>query len=313
MWICKKCGTENKEISSWCKKCDNERVYSFSFLRFLLVTLALSTLSISFILLSFLNLSSFLGVVYLFTGCGVYLIMAAIFVVDRKPKYSGVISVIISFLLCIVSMCVFSDYEFHDYLELYKIQYTIVSLILIFGVATCGIIYAVHDMKESKIILNKLYEKQSKAEKDRLRNEKKKYGRPTKTIEPYGYDRHSPKARIFTKTRFIEINGRKLKFSDIVDYSIKEYVNSDLHMSKPSMIRRGIVGGLLYGKVGAFVGVATADQYLETKVDYTISIRLKNGQTRNVFTQDVIFLDKLCAELDCIICQNLNNSSLNLK
>ena len=72
------------------------------------------------------------------------------------------------------------------------------------------------------------------------------------------------------------------------------------------MIRRGIVGGLLYGKVGAFVGVATADQYLETKVDYTISIRLKNGQTRNVFTQDVIFLDKLCAELDCIIYQNLN-------
>jgi uncharacterized membrane protein HdeD (DUF308 family) len=154
MWICKKCGTENKEISSWCKKCDNERVYSFNFLRFLLVTLALSTLSISFILLSFLNLSSFLGVVYLFTGCGVYLIMAAIFEVDRKPKYSGVISVIISFLLSIVSMCVFSDYEFHDYLELYKIQYTIVSLILIFGVATCGIIYAVHDMKESKIILN---------------------------------------------------------------------------------------------------------------------------------------------------------------
>ena len=74
-------------------------------------------------------------------------------------------------------------------------------------------------------------------------------------------------------------------------------------MSKPSMYGRSIVGGLLFGKVGAAAGVLTAKQYEETTIVYTVNIWLKNGSKRYLRTEDPCFVDRLCAELEYIICQ----------
>ena len=191
------------------------------------------------------------------------------------------------------------------------------NTILLGIIAFCSIcvlsIYMKHEGKKAKIAREKALEEQRiEREKrraldaQRKREEIKKYGHPTKVINSAGRGTYSPLVRVFGKTEFIEINGRKIKFEDIVDYGVHEDITSDLHMSKPSMYGRGIVGGLLLGKAGAVAGVLTAKQYEETKIVYTVTIWLKNGSQRHVRTADPYYVDELCAELDHIICQNMN-------
>jgi hypothetical protein len=249
-----------------------------------------------------------MSILFLFGVVLFYLFGALVLVYDYKPKYSGVLSISISFMLGFAAMEIFDDYTFRKGLEVYESSIVTVCFITLL-IATLGVtLFLSSEIRKNNIEQKKIHEEYRAKEIIKQKEEIKKYGRPTKTIEPYGYDSHLPRARIFNKSSIIEVNGQKIKFSDILEYGVHEDVNSELHMSKPSMIRRGVVGGLLYREVGAYVGAATAEQYIETKVNYTIYIRLINGQVKKVFTEDIGFLDDLCSELDFIICQNSSNS-----
>ena len=309
MWTCKKCNTENVEYVDWCKKCNKQRIYPFKLKRFLLVTLALTAISMPGFIIA-INYFSFL---LLFGVFFLYIILAACLVVGHKPKYSGIISIAISLIFGLLAMIIYADYSFKKDFEVYKSTILTISYITLF-LAIIGIItYFYFQFKKEKIEQQRIDEANREKEKIRQEAERQQYGIPTKIIESYGYDCHSPLVRVFLKSKIIEINESKIKFENIVDYSVGEDVISELHMSKPSMIRRGIAGGLLYGKIGACVGVATAEKYIQTDVDYTVYIRLKSGAVRQVRTEDAVFVDELCSELESIIYQNslIDESAIN--
>ena len=190
---------------------------------------------------------------------------------------------------------------------------TILLVIIAFCLIFALSIYMQPEEKKAKIAREKaLEEKRIEREKrraldeQRKRKEIEKYGHPTKIINSAGRGTYSPLVRVFGKTEFIEISGSKIRFGDIVDYGVHEDITSDLHMSKSSMYGRGLVGGLLYGKVGAIAGVLTAKQYEEISVVYTVYIWLKNGSQRHVRTQDAYYVNELCNQLEFIICQNMD-------
>ena len=191
------------------------------------------------------------------------------------------------------------------------------NTILLGIIAFCSIcaliIYVQREGEKSKIAREKALEEQRierekrrALDEQRKREEIEKYGHPTKIINSAGRGTYSPLVRVFGETEFIEISGSKIRFEDIAEYGVHEDITSDLHMSKPSMYGRGIVGGLLFGKAGAVAGVLTAKQYEEISVVYTIHIWLRNGSQRHVRTGDTYYVDELCGELESIICQNMN-------
>lgn len=299
MWTCKRCHTENQEHHNTCSKCYGERPYPFRWSRFLCATLALSSITIPVMVLS----AYYLNILLLLGMTPICMFLAAFLMEYCKPKYSSVIAIVISVLLGFLALIILDDYFLRRELEAYHpdtICYIILSLSIL-----GFILYIRRTMKEDDIKRQKLFDEMEIERKRRERDEQKKYGKPTRTIEPYGRDRFLPSARIFPDSEVIEINGRKIKFGDIVSYHISEDVTSELHMSKPSMWRRGIAGGLLFGRTGAFIGAATAEQYLQTEVVYTIRISLKNGLARVVHTEDIGFAEDLCSALDSILSQNV--------
>ena len=146
---------------------------------------------------------------------------------------------------------------------------TVLSAIIAISSLPALLIYFKYEGNKEKIALQKAIDEgrkeselQRKKEEQRKRAEIKKCGHPTRTIGAYSSRGvYSPEIRIFEKSSIIEIGGRKHKFEDILDYRIHEDITSDLHMSKPSMYGRGLVGGLLFGKASAIAGVLTAKQY----------------------------------------------------
>lgn len=303
MWVCKKCNFENDEGNEQCQNCYNDRVYPSEIYKRLTETFVLSALAIPTITLFILYES----VIILSVGFLLYMCIAAHFMDNTKPEYDGVISIVTSILITVMYGFVFNYYRIY----LNPTTVTIISSIIAFLSIAAFIIYAVYVEEEKANILEKIQEEQ-RIEREKLRplyeqrkrDEIEKYGHPTRTISGCGSNGvYSPNIRIFKKSSIIEIGGRKHKFEDILNYGVHEDVTVDLHMSKPSMRARGIVGGLLYGRAGALVGVLTAKQYAETSVVYTIYIRVRRGTQEQIRTQSIHYLNELCAELDYIIYQ----------
>ena len=300
MWVCKNCKHENKESDEQCQKCYNERTYPHEVLKFFIVTFVLSGMIIPAVVLLVLYEHPLL----LSIGC-IYFLMAAYFVENCKPKFNAVLSIVFSLFFGVISGIVANDCISHLNITLITITLSVVA----FFSTAVFIIYALNEEDEKNYVLEtkeeesrKVVEQQRKKEEQRKRAEIKKYGHPTRTISGCGSNGvYSPEIRIFEKSGIIEIGGRKHKFEDILNYGVHEDVTTDLHMSKPSMYGRGLVGGLLYGRVGALVGILTAKQYEEISVVYTVTIWFRNGSQRHIRTTDTYYLDELCAELESII------------
>ena len=199
-------------------------------------------------------------------------------------------------------------YEYRTFLNIDFI--TILSFIIAISSLPALIVYFRYERKMNEIAnekaneeLRKDMERYRKSEERIRLAEIKKYGPVTKTIRECGSSKSSPDIRIFGESNMVEICGIKYNFQDILFYTVEDEIISDLHMSKPSMYGRGLVGGLLFGKLGAVAGVLTAKHYEEISIIYTIHIHLSSGSQRIIRTESIDYLEKLCAELDSIIYQ----------
>lgn len=300
MWTCKKCNTVNQEHHNWCGKCNTEREYPFKWGKFLVLTLGFSCLSVSSFMLSLLEHDE----LYFVVLCTIYFIIIAPIVYFTKPMNIGIIAVSISIVL---GLCVLGGYDElnnDENFKLYSSQITNMCQVIRFVCISGNIAYLFYLLRKDIMVGKKLQEEVKEAERRKKEEDIKKYGKITRTIQPYGYDPHNPLVRVFSQSKMIDINGRKIKFENIVDYRVNEYVSSEVYMSEFNMMKRGIIGGILYGKLGAIVGAATAEKHVRTNVDYTVIIGLKNGTIREVLTVDPVFVDKLCVVLRSIVNEN---------
>ena len=292
MWVCKNCKHENKEYDRSCS-------------RYIAMTSILSAILMP--TLTLLGLYEWPPTIMI--GGVIYLIYFMCFINGDSMKTHEMLATLSSVILSIA--LAYLVVESKEYVNINLI--TVLSAIIAISSLPALLIYFNHEGKKEKIALQKAIDEgrketelQRKKEEQRKRAEIKKYGHPTKVINSAGRGPYSPQVRVFGKTEFIEISGSKIKFEDIAEYGVHEDITTNLYMSKPSMYGRGIAGGLLFGRVGALVGVLTAKQYEETKIVYTVHIWLKNGSQRHVRTSDTYYLDELCGVLESIICQNMN-------
>lgn len=82
---------------------------------------------------------------------------------------------------------------------------------------------------------------------------------------------------IFGKAKVAILNGQPYNFADILGWEIKSNVDeSDTiisgtsTISKSSMAKRALVGGILFGGIGAIAGAATAKRNTSAKVESDI-------------------------------------------
>lgn len=82
---------------------------------------------------------------------------------------------------------------------------------------------------------------------------------------------------IFDSSKKIIINGKEYNYSDIMDFAVNNQMSYKTSNSTGSMIARGIVGGVLFGGVGALVGATTAKKNTTSDIkSYNIDIYIKS-------------------------------------
>ena len=104
-----------------------------------------------------------------------------------------------------------------------------------------------------------------------------KYGVPTKIINEHGLFNNKI-AYIFESHKLLIIDEAVYRFDDITGYSLngKSYKVST---STGAMIGRGVIGGLLFGGVGALSGATTATKDVKPNGENVIYITLNNLAT----------------------------------
>lgn len=63
---------------------------------------------------------------------------------------------------------------------------------------------------------------------------------------------------VFPKVKIIVIHGSQINFKEIIDFNINDMSSYRTTTSSSSFIGRGVVGGLMFGEVGALAGANTA-------------------------------------------------------
>lgn len=105
-----------------------------------------------------------------------------------------------------------------------------------------------------------------------------KYGEPTLEINQ-GFNSGDYLILVFDQARKIVIHQNEYDYSDILDFSVDGRPSYTTTTSTGSMIGRGIVGGIVFGGVGALAGAATSKKNTTSEIrSYSIAIYLKNIQ-----------------------------------
>lgn len=118
--------------------------------------------------------------------------------------------------------------------------------------------------------------KQKKRTKAREEALTSKYGAITKKIEDVSPDIKSQCVYVFEDAQIIVIGDNEYKFDSILDFSVNGGQSYKITTSTSSALGRGIVGGVLFGGVGALAGAGTASKKANPNgTEYLISITTK--------------------------------------
>ena len=103
-----------------------------------------------------------------------------------------------------------------------------------------------------------------------------KFGVPTKVIDDFGVGDNET-VYVFEKPQIIVIKGVEYGFDSILDFSVNGGLSYKVTTSTGSALGRGIVGGVLFGGVGALAGAGTASKKANPNgTDYLICITTKD-------------------------------------
>lgn len=115
---------------------------------------------------------------------------------------------------------------------------------------------------------------------------------------------------VFEKVEILIIKGNRFEFNEILDFSISDKATYKTSTSTESMLGRGLIGGLMFGGVGALAGANTAST-TTTKVSstYKFNIILNDFSEPNFVTEVTNEEDanKLTSILKLIIDKNDSN------
>lgn len=82
---------------------------------------------------------------------------------------------------------------------------------------------------------------------------------------------------VYDKHETIIMNSRAYKYSDIIDFNINNQMSYKTSTSTGSMVGRGIVGGLLFGGVGALAGATTGNKMTNSEItEYKINVIMRD-------------------------------------
>ncbi|MCM1094129.1 MAG: hypothetical protein NC421_09250 [Lachnospiraceae bacterium] len=112
---------------------------------------------------------------------------------------------------------------------------------------------------------------------------------------------------VFPQSKIIIIDGIELEFSEIIDFKINDMFTYKTTTNNTSAVGRAVVGGLLFGGIGALIGANTSSSTTEKEtISYKFNIVLNNLSNPNIVRecysdQDA---DKLFSILKIIIDSN---------
>lgn len=103
-----------------------------------------------------------------------------------------------------------------------------------------------------------------------------KHGEPTKVIDDYAMGDNET-VYVFEQPQIIVIKGKEYGFDSLLDFSVNGGQSYKVSTSTGSALGRGIVGGVLFGGVGALAGAGTASKKANPNgTDYLICITTKD-------------------------------------
>lgn len=103
-----------------------------------------------------------------------------------------------------------------------------------------------------------------------------KYGEPTKVIDDYGMG-DNESVYIFEHPKIIVIKGKEYNFDSLLDFSVNGGQSYKISTSTSSALGRSIIGGVLFGGVGALAGAGTASKKANPNgTDYLICITTRD-------------------------------------
>lgn len=141
-----------------------------------------------------------------------------------------------------------------------------------------------------------------------LKNLKSQYGEYSTRIGKYDFPEEV--ILVYDKKEILIIKGVKIEFAEILDFSINDMATYKTTSSTESMLGRGLVGGLMFGGVGALAGANTAST-TTSKVSsvYKFNIILNDFSEPNFVTEVTNEEDanKLTSILKLIIDKNDSN------
>ncbi len=103
-----------------------------------------------------------------------------------------------------------------------------------------------------------------------------KYGEPTKVIDDYAMGDNET-VYVFEQPQVIVIKGKEYSFDSLLDFSVNGGQSYKVSTSTGSALGRGIVGGVLFGGIGALAGASTASKKANPNgKDYQICITTRD-------------------------------------
>ena len=148
----------------------------------------------------------------------------------------------------------------------------------------------------------------SKEKKEEFNEWKKKlelkYGGTTLVIQTGIYEDKDNSILVFDCQKIIIMNGITYTYNEILDFDINNQMSYKTSTSTGSMLGRAVVGGVLTGGVGAFVGGATARKKTKTTIEkykVNIYIRRMNSPLVTITTEYVSVVNTISAVLKNII------------
>lgn len=139
---------------------------------------------------------------------------------------------------------------------------------------------------------------------------REKYGECTLAIRPREYHfNNTDNVLVYDEKKVIAINGVVYDYSTILDFNINNDVSYKTSTSTGSMVGRGLVGGVLFGGVGALAGATTANkESVQNTSVYRINIFLRSMgcPVTTYTTTELINAQKMTAALKNIIDYNEN-------
>lgn len=110
-------------------------------------------------------------------------------------------------------------------------------------------------------------------------NLREMYGYETLEIKPTGnsYMGKESIVLVYDKHETIIMNSRAYRYTDIIDFNVNNQMSYKTSTSTGSMIGRGVVGGLLFGGIGALAGATTGNKTTNPEVtEYKINVIMRD-------------------------------------